>query len=164
MSAAEKIVCKAEIDRLVNIWLDVVLSVSNDAGWEGDSLLSKVIEFGGTPPTPTGNDQSNVTLLLAMRLLKDPNPEYYRINPVMRVMLRLKPELAHALLAKHFYRGACPKTSDGDDPAKLKAWTDSDRAMAIQQDPKRFALNLYRAYQWASDRLFVVDAFVTQSS
>jgi hypothetical protein len=147
---------RAEIDRLVNVWLDVLVGVGQDAGWENCGLLGKIIEFGGQPPQPTGNDISNMTMMIAIRMLREPKPEYYRINPVIRVMLRDKPAYAHAVLAHNFYRGLCPMTN--------KAWTDTDRALKVKQLTKAedsassYRQNLRRGYEWIEDRLQIIDA------
>ena len=117
----------------------MVLSVSNDAGWQGCGLMAKIIEFGGEPPPPSGYDRPDITMMQAVRLLRKPTPEFDFINHDMRLLIQSHPKQAHALLSKHFYKGLCPKTD--------RAWTDTDRAAAVKQHYSDFVSNLNRAYE-----------------
>ena len=56
----------SHIDKLLDIYLDSLISISNDAGWGGESMMAKIIEFGADIPRGTGNDQSNMTMIIAL--------------------------------------------------------------------------------------------------
>ncbi|MDP1931925.1 MAG: hypothetical protein Q8L60_10755 [Gammaproteobacteria bacterium] len=131
---------KDNIDRLVNIWLSGLQSSSNDAGWQGMSLAARLIEYLGEPPGPTGNDQSNLTMINAIRMLRDQHPEYPMIAAAMSMLLRLRDtrDLATALAAKHLWRGLCPFTD--------RTWTNEDRASALEMSPSAYEWALGRAY------------------
>lgn len=130
---------KSEIDRLINIWLDSELSLSNDAGWSGDSLLSRIIEFGGQPPRGTGNDQSNSTMIAAIHNLRPAHHDYPRINSAVKSMLHAARPKILALLAKHYYRGLNAQTG--------RIYLNQDRAVLINQSPRQYERNLSSGYR-----------------
>lgn len=116
---------KKYIDDLINVFLNGLESISNDAGWEGESMLSRLIEFEGDIPQFTGGDQSNLSMIIAIQNLI---PEHREFRKIAAVVYQLLDEEKHlhkirALLAKHFYRGLCEATGF--------AYTDADRLMAI---------------------------------
>lgn len=131
---------KDEIDRLVNIWLSGLQSSSNDAGWQGMSLAARLIEYLGEPPGPTGNDQSNLTMINAIKLLRDRHAEFPSIAAAMSMLLRCKNtrDSAIAIAARHFYQGQCPFTD--------RAWTNTDRATAVDMT--------ISAYEWALGKAY----------
>src|SRR5690606_40981546 len=95
---------KANIDRLVWIWLSGLQSITADAGWEGMSLAARLIEFKGQPPGPTGNDQSNMAMINAIRLLRRRHAEYPFIATAMSLLLNCQDTqpMALAIAAKNF--------------------------------------------------------------
>lgn len=129
---------KLEIDRLVSIYLNGISSASNDAGWEGMSLLDRLITFKGQPPPPTGNDQSNLSMILAIRLLREQHAEYPLIAAAMKIMQRREWDQALALCAKNFYIGQHMETQ--------KPYTDEIRAQIIGMDPAQYRYTLGKAY------------------
>lgn len=148
---------KDKLISLINLWLDVVSSAAQDAGWHGDSPIARFMEYGIVPRGSEGRDQSNVTSMIAIRQLRDPHPDFYEIDRVMRSVMRLNDPKNHddplvcdpriaAVLARHYYCGACPKTSDGDTPDKLRPYTNADRAAAIGQTLRTFERNLAQGY------------------
>lgn len=137
---------KSDVIRLINLWLDVVSSAAQDAGWHGDSPIARFMEYGIVPRGSEGRDQSNVTSLIAIRQLRDPHPDFYAIDRVMRSVMRSHRHQAEAVLARHYYCGACPKTSEGDTPEKMRPYTNADRAAAIGQTLRTFERNLAQGY------------------
>lgn len=129
---------RAEIDRLVGIWIDALTSASNDAGWEGMSLAARLIEFQGEPPPPTGNDQSNITMINAIRLLRAQGPDYPTIASAVINMRREKPDQMMSLMAKNYYRGLNPESG--------KAYSDADRAEYMDMTLEEFRYCLKKAY------------------
>lgn len=127
------------IDRLINIWIDSISSISKDAGWEGDSILSRMIDYGGQIPRATGNDQSNMSMIHAIRLLRSAHRDTARIAAIMVALLQEKPDKIYALIARHYYHGINEKTD--------RIWTDEFRAPAIRQNLKTFQANVSSAYK-----------------
>lgn len=130
---------KLKLDRLVAIYLNGLQSVTNDAGWEGMSLLERLIEFLGEPPPPTGNDQSNMSMIIAVRLLRRRHAEWPMIHGAMSILQRHKRDQALCLMARNYYVGICPWTN--------KAWTDENRAETIHQDVNTYRYNLQKGYR-----------------
>jgi len=117
------------ISELIHIYLNGITSISQDAGWRGDSLMSKVIEFGGDIPRGSGNDLSNMSMISAIKLLRE---EHHDLKKIRAVIAELMCDYKHregmiSLLARHYYVGICEITG--------KAYTDSDRMREIQQGP-----------------------------
>ncbi|MFA5387294.1 MAG: hypothetical protein WC322_02755 [Candidatus Paceibacterota bacterium] len=138
-----------EIDRLVNIFINGLTSISKDAGWEGDSLLSRVIEFAGCPPRPTGYDQSNMAMINAIRFLFGSNPDLPRIKAAINLLLKSNQAQIEAILHKHFYRGLNERTD--------RSFTDADRARLCNQDERAFRYNVTSAYKLIDRELDRVD-------
>ena len=142
---------KQEIDRLINVFLNGLTSIQKDAGWEGDSLLSRVIEFAGCPPMPSGMDRSNEAMINAIRFLHRSNPDFPRIQAAMKTALKFHEKNAVAILAKHFYRGLSDKTE--------RVYKDEERASIVGQDLRSFRHNCSEAYKIINDELERVDLF-----
>lgn len=146
---------RERIDRLVNIWIDGRLSTDNDAGWCGDTILAKFIFFGGFLPTPTGNDQSNLTMINAIRMLTGSHWEFKKINFCIKRLMETKPHQILPLLSKHYYRGV--------DDTTGRAFTDVGRCMRIGctkieggkvvANIETFRKRLQRSYQLLSSEI-----------
>ena len=148
---------KDNIDRLINIWLSGLQSSSNDAGWQGMSLAARLIEYLGEPPGPTGNDQSNLTMINAIKLLRERHAEFPFIAAAMSMLLSSADtrDSATAISAKHLYQGQCPWTE--------RAWTNETRAMAIDMTLSEFEWALGKAYpavQKELDRVALFSRFI----
>lgn len=148
---------KDNIDRLINIWLSGLQSSSNDAGWEGMSLAARLIEYLGEPPGPTGNDQSNLAMINAIRLLRDRHAEFPFIAAAMSMLLhgRDTRDCALAISSRHYYQGLCDWTG--------QTWTNDERASMLEMTPDQFKWNLKRAYpavQRELERINVYSRFI----
>jgi hypothetical protein len=138
---------KQHIDKLINIFLNHLDSISQDAGWQGESMLSRLIEFKGDIPQFTGGDQSNLSMMIAIEKLKPTHHEFKKINAVVYQLLG-EEKHAHkmqALLAKHFYRGLCDSTGH--------AYTDEDRLAALGFPLPVIAPDKAKAVQRFRDRV-----------
>lgn len=99
---------ESEVTKLVNIFLDGLVSVGNDAGWEGDSVLAIIEMFGGQVPRCAPGDQSNAAMIKAMRVYKNKHHEFARVNSVIQRLVHLNKTTRRnimALLVKHYYHG-----------------------------------------------------------
>lgn len=116
-------------DHLIGIYLDGINSISNDAGWEGDSMMSRLIDFHGQIPPGTGNDQSNLSMILAVEKLRGEHALFDKLKRIIGDMLGAYGESDKilALLSRHFYRGINPATST--------AYTHRDRIKEIGYAP-----------------------------
>src|SRR5690554_2864714 len=139
---------KAYIDKLVNIYIDDVLSIKHDAGWEGESMLGRLIDFAGDIPPPSGNDQSNVTMMGAIRLLRGTHAEYPKIAAAIA---EVKIEQALAILAKHYFQGL--------DKSTEKPWSNGRRAEEIGQNLKEYQYNLGKAYDALDAEITRIDRY-----
>lgn len=145
------------IDHLIQIYLNGLQSLSNDAGWEGSGIMGKIVEFAGDLPPPSGNDQSNLSMINAIRLLRERHAKWPVIAGSVAVMMRSRvwrPQIL-ALLAKHHYVGQCPWTE--------KAWTDAQRAAEVGQRLGEYRYNLgksYDSFQQQLDFANIIRGFV----
>ena len=139
---------RSQITDLINVYLDGITSISADAGWTGDSLMSKIIEFGGDIPRGTGNDISNLSMINAMNMLRDQSPGFGKIQSIVQVLRSDNgtKDKINALLAKHYYRGLNEETD--------KVYTNTDRMTLMGQDIKdpktadsRFSYDIRCAYR-----------------
>lgn len=129
---------KRRIDHYIQIYLSDIQSVSNDAGFETYSILARLIDFQGYLPAPSGNDQSNMSLEKAMRLVRPRHAKAASIAGAVVMLLHTQSAPALALLAKNYYVGQCEWTK--------KMFTDADRAGEIKQDVRSYRYNLHKAY------------------
>lgn len=123
---------KDEINHLVDVWIRSLLSVSNDAGWEGRAPIAMLIDYGTA--VYTCNDQSNVAMISAIRLLRESHHEFKKINFAITEVLTDKPNSALAVVAKIYFSGVNKETD--------RAWTDKERAAKVGQSYTEFRYNL----------------------
>lgn len=98
---------QSQITKLINIYLDGLVSIGNDAGWEGDSFLARVIQFAGVPPKGTGMDQSNQAMINAMDRFKAKHKDFPLINGIVTRLVSKPATRRHilALLIALYYHG-----------------------------------------------------------
>lgn len=99
-------------DHLIDVYLEGLTSISNDAGWEGDSMMARLIQFHGEIPPPTGNDRSNEPMIRAIEKLRTKHALFDAIKREVGAMLGTYDESDKilALLADRYYQGQNPKT------------------------------------------------------
>lgn len=116
-----------EVVKLVNIFLDGLVSIGNDAGWPGDTVLAKWIEFQGSPPRGTGMDQSNMSMINAMEMYR---PKHHQFPLIERIVARLLHKLVTrrhimALLVRHYYHGINERTDkEYTEEDKIAIWVE----------------------------------------
>jgi hypothetical protein len=143
---------KQELDHLVGIYLSGLESISNDAGWEGLSMAARMIEFKGEPPPPSGNDQADLAMIHAIRLLRKRHAKWPLICSAMWVMQQHKWSEALAIMAKNYFIGQSDITG--------RAYTDQERATMIDMDLRAYRYNLEKAYFTLQSDLDRVRAFM----
>ncbi len=60
-------------DKLIEVYLNWVLSTDTAAGWHQPSLLQSLIEFRGWLPPPTGNDQADLKMIREVEFIRNPH-------------------------------------------------------------------------------------------
>jgi len=120
---------ESQVIKLINIFLDGLVSVGNDAGFTGDSVLAKMMEFGGQPPRGSGMDQSNLSMINALNLYRD---KHYEFPIIERIVWRLlkKPVTAMyitALLVDQYYHGINPNSKNEKGEEDFRAYNESDK-------------------------------------
>ena len=126
---------KRESDRLVNIYLDGITAISNDAGWQGESMLAKLIKFQGEIPYSTGGDQSNMAMVNAIQMLRE---KHGLLDDLRREIGRMlgtygENDKILALLSKLYYVGLHP--TETDEYGSPRLYDDQDRITAIHHAP-----------------------------
>ena len=130
---------KQRIDHYIQIYLNGIQSIGNDAGFESYSILARLIDFRGQIPRGTGNDQSNLGMVLAMDKMRERHAKWPLINAAVSNLRRTKEPEILALLARHFLNGECAATG--------KPYTDENRAHQIGQGFDQYRYNLKKSYQ-----------------
>jgi hypothetical protein len=92
-------------------------------------MLARLIAFHGEIPEPTRNDQSNLSMINAITMLRETHSEFDNISKAVKKMLG-DPEHSHkiiALLSRSYYRGLNSETG--------ACYTDVDRIKRIGYAP-----------------------------
>lgn len=109
--------------KLVNILLTGWANSSAEAGWLGDSMLGRVIDFGGSPPAGSGQDQSNAQMIQALQHYRENHHDFHAMEQAFWRICRKPGDRRHimAILCRHYYHGINPRTD--------QAYTEGDRIM-----------------------------------
>ena len=149
---------KDDIDRLVNIYLNGITSPDSDAGWAGESILSRLIQFHGQLPGQSGNDQSNMSMIIAIESLRGTHYDFPKIKTAMDWTLKFRPEEAYALCAKIAYNGSIQPVVDGRE----RSYRDEDRGRLTGLGLHGYRYHLKKAYCTVRDELERLDQFVCE--
>ncbi len=129
---------RERIDKLIDIFLvDMTNKYKGDqAGWEAESMMAKLIDYQGDIPQFTGGDQSNLTMIVAIEGVPAIHYELKKIKAVIYQLLGEEKNASkvQSLLARHYYNGLNGATGH--------TYTDADRLKAIGfplpfDDPER---------------------------
>lgn len=115
------------VTKIVNVFLDGLVSAGNDAGWSGENLLAKIITFGGEIPRGSGQDQSNATMIQALQAYKAKHHDFPQIEQCIWRLLHNEKHRKHviALLVNQYYRGIDERTNRVyDERAKIGRWVE----------------------------------------
>lgn len=98
---------KAQRERaqfLVDLYLTWRLSTHHDAGWHGEHVLGRLVQFRGDLPPSSGNDQSDLKMIGEVRWLRHFHRECdYAVN-IMLNMQKRTPRLFAAVLLDRYAR------------------------------------------------------------
>lgn len=108
-------------ESLIDIYLDGLSSIGNDAGWEGNSVLSRLGEGRCDGPS----DKSNGAMIQALDLYREKHPEFKEIERIVWKLMR-NPRTAlyaMAILTDRHYRGINQQTDKSfNDEDKTSLW------------------------------------------
>jgi|TARA_B100000925_G_C21872163_1_gene414714 hypothetical protein len=116
-----------EIRKMINIFLDGIVSAGNDAGWSGQNILARVIEFGGDVPRGTNQDQSNAAMVRALEEYRPKHKDFDLIERCVWSLLHKPEHRRHvmALLVEHYYHGIDDRTAKVfDQKGKISRWVE----------------------------------------
>lgn len=118
-----------DADRYIDIYLNGITSISNDAGWQGEGMLSLMITFHGQIPHGQRNDQADLTMIHAIDKLREKHHDFDRIRKIVGEMLGHPEDNRKilSLLAQRYYHGI---NKDTGEP-----YTVEDRIRAIHHAP-----------------------------
>jgi hypothetical protein len=130
------------INRLVDIYLTDLDSLTHSAGWHGDSIMSKMITYKGFLPAPSGYDQSNITMINEIEFLRKEHALLPLSRSAINTLMKKDREQAIALLVSRFYDGCYldPTTKT------VKTYKDTTRAWLAGLSPKQYKSKLEGAY------------------
>lgn len=99
-------------DHLIDVYLEGITSITNDAGWEGDSMMARLIAFHGEIPESTGNVQSNLKMIHSIEKLRKRHHLFDDVKRCVGAMLGEYGESDKilALLSRRYYQGMNPRT------------------------------------------------------
>ena len=60
-------------DKLIEVYLNWVLSTDTAAGWHQPGMLQSMIEYRGCMPPPSGNDQADLKMIREVEYLRRPH-------------------------------------------------------------------------------------------
>jgi len=142
---------KNRIDHYIQIYLNGIQSVSNDAGFESYSIMARMIDFKGDMPPPSGNDQADISMIRAMRLLRGVHEKMPVISSAVSALKHTERPKIIALLAKNYFVGLCEWTG--------KAYTDTQRAEEIGQSLDAFRHNVKASYRLMQNEMEVAERY-----
>ncbi len=138
---------QAEI--VVDLFLDVLLSRDRDAGWEGNSLIGKLVEFKGELPKSSGFSGFS-KVYEQSKWLRDWSDEHVAACVMMRSLSDRRRE---ALCMDRAYRGRTKVVVDPFTPEQRVEiyWDDNACAQQLRCTPEAFRRRVhegYRALEW----------------
>jgi len=119
---------RREAERLVGIFTASFYDTSSDAGWHQPSMLSRLIEFFGDIPPPSGFDQADLKMISEIRWVRSAHPDLPHARALMQ-QLSLEQQLVMVVHAR--LKGlVCAQTDS--------VWTERQMAGAISMELRAF--------------------------
>ena len=86
--------------KLIDIYLDQIMSTDSHAGWHQPSTIQRCIDFKGEMPPASGNDQADLKMINEIIWLKHP----HALFGLARRLLHAMPDAEYlAVLADRYY-------------------------------------------------------------
>jgi len=140
---------KNRSDELIDIWFDVLMSSSNDAGWHSCGLLEKL----KMPHVIGRSDLKDNKMISEVRFLEEKPQEFHLIDKALEKLRDYDSKAWLAVLSNRFYRHCYL------DPVDLvsKPYRDVNRAAAIGQTPRQFAKNKQKGYIYLNEVIELIE-------
>ena len=107
---------KQRIDKLIDVYINDLESVTHDAGWEGDSILARVIEYGCVN---LSSGKPGAKMEHSIRLLKGRHHDY----PIIATaLIFINPIQYIAVMVKNYYNGLHDSGEVWDEQKKAAEW------------------------------------------
>lgn len=124
------------IDRLVNVWIDGLRSLTRDAGWGGSSMLAMYLDYGKW--VSGSHDKSNAAMIIAIQNLREEHADFKKIDVIMRGIIEDSWATAAAITAKNALKGLNPATD--------KPWKNHEKAVEAGLTYQQYRHYLNKAY------------------
>ncbi|TDI82532.1 MAG: hypothetical protein E2O80_01990 [Betaproteobacteria bacterium] len=138
---------KARIIKLVGIYIDAIANPCDGAGWNGETMVSRMMEYRGFLPEPSGKPHDGA-IVQATKLIKKLHYDYPKAQLCMSSLTNHQHD---AIKAKHLFQGIFTKTN--------YTYTDADRAAILSISKHEYKLRLGRAYVKFAKKLEELDRF-----
>lgn len=152
---------RKKIDKLLDVFLDDLQSLTHDAGWHGDSEIGRWQQIGILPPPKHRYVKSNAKMLYEAQFLREHHALLPDAKALVRSISRKRNKrgvlngnkYAEAMLARRFY------THDFLDPAdrKVKQYNDRHRAFHVGQSLRSFKRRIKVGYELADEILTILE-------
>lgn len=96
---------KRRAERLIQLYVNYLESVGHDAGWHGDTIWARWIDYLGDPPPPSGNDVSNLQSIREIQFLRGVHAEIPAILRMMAGIRKTDAPAYQAMVLDTVYRG-----------------------------------------------------------
>lgn len=138
-------VARKQAESTVDLFLDVLLSRDRDAGWEGDSLAGKLVDFKGDLPKSSGFSGFSKVYEQSKRL-RDWSHEH---KMACMVMMQLSDRQREALCFDRAYRGRTKVAVDPFTPDQRVEiyWDDNACAQQLRCSVQVFRQRVHDGYR-----------------
>jgi hypothetical protein len=130
---------------VVDLFLDVLLSRDQDAGWQGDSLIGKLVDFKGELPKSSGFSGFS-KVYEQSKWLREWSDSHKMACVVMR---NISDRQREALCMDRAYRGRTKVAVDPFTPdARIEIhWNDEACAQQLRCSPQAFSQRVHDGYR-----------------
>lgn len=144
-------VARQQAQQVVDLFLDVLLSRDRDAGWEGDSLIGKLVDFKGELPQSSGFSGFSKVYENSKKL-RDWSESHVAACILMRALSDRQRE---ALCFDRAYRGKTKVAVDPFTPEDRVEiyWSDDACAQQLRCTVKAFQNRVHDGYRSLEEML-----------
>lgn len=141
----QQLTARQMAEQTVDLFLEVIFSSERDAGWQGDNLIGKLVDFKGELPQSSGF--SGFSKVWEKSVLLRDWPEAHKMACV--VMHRLPDRKREALSVDRSYRNRVKVTIDSFTPDKRIEilWNDQRCADYLDCSVNAFRKRINEGYQ-----------------
>lgn len=136
-------------EKLVDIYLDHVMSADSDAGWHNGSIIGRLVDFRGDLPQSSGFYGVD-RMEKEVRFLRRPHKD---LPTAISAIERLTPELKIAVFSDRAYRNRTKVAIDPfhpDKPIEI-TWTDDAIASELGVSVRKYRDSITEGYRRIAD-------------